>query len=110
MTKQKQEKLKALEMKIEASKAWYAFCGTLGLIAVLSIPLSVLLGNKTLGLCAISWVAGSFFVFVAEAAKSKRNELEDEICSIKLADRLKVALQNTAPRSVETIFGPISMN
>jgi ABC-type Mn2+/Zn2+ transport system permease subunit len=110
MTEDKQQRIKALEGKIKASKSWYSFCGTLGAFAILSVFLSILLGNRTLGLCAVSWIAGSFFAFAAEAAKSRRNELEDEICAIKLSSQLEASLNNAARQSVQTVFGPIGMN
>jgi hypothetical protein len=110
MTEEKQERLVALQKGLETSRTWYAFCGTLGTFAILLVPLSILLGNKILGLCAVSWIAGSAFAFIAQAAKLKSNELREEIYIIELTDRFKVDLGNTAHRSVETGFGSISMN
>ena len=110
MTQEKQQRIETLKKEIRACRGWRSFCGTLGLFATVLIPLSILFGNRTLGLCAVSWVAGSLFAFLSEAAKSKRNELEDEICAIELSSQVSAAFENAARRSVETSFGPIGMN
>jgi hypothetical protein len=55
-------------------------------------------------------MTGSLFAFVVEAAKSKRNELEYEICAIELSSQLEAGLINAARQSVQANFGPIGMN
>ena len=110
MTQEERQRIETLKKEIRVSRGWRSFCGTLGLLATILIPLSILFGNRTLGLCAVSWIAGSLFAFLSEAAKSKRSELEDEICAIELSSQLNAAFDNAARRAVETSFGPISMN
>lgn len=110
MTQDKQERLKVLKKKIKNCRSWYNFCGTLGLLAIITILLSVLFDNRILTLCAISWVAGSFFAFLSSVVKSKGEELENEACAIELSSQLEAGLGNARQNSVETCFGPIGMN
>ncbi len=110
MTQEDQQRIEALEKDVKTAKSWHSFCGTLGLFAVLLIPLSILFGNRTLGLCAVSWIAGSLFAFVSEAAKSKRGEFENEIYAIKSSGQTGAPSGSDAPRLIEVSFGPISMN
>lgn len=110
MIKSKQQEIEFLKKRIETAKLCYNFCGTLGMAAIVLIPLSFLFSSKTLGLCAVSWIGGSFFAFVASAAKSDRAELEDKIYFIESLEQVKAISEGVARRSVETGFGPIGMN
>ena len=110
MNEKNQQKIESLRKEIKTCKSWHGFCGTLGAFAVILIPLSILLGSKTLGLCAVSWIAGSFFAFVASAAQAKRVELEDEICALEISGRPQADLNEATRGSTETSFGYISLN
>lgn len=110
MIENKQQKVKALKSEIKACRSWRSFCNIFGFLVIALVPLSVLFGNKTLALCAISWIVGSFFTLVSSAVELKSSELENEICGIELSDQLRTTSGNPAPQSAETYFGPISMN
>lgn len=110
MIKDNQGQVLILRKKIQVCSFWYSLSGTTGLLAIGLIPLSILLGNKLLGFCAFSWIAGSFFAFMASTSKAKRNELEDEICDIEALRYLEVSLKNTPRQSIQTGFGPIGLN
>lgn len=110
MIESEDERIESLKARIKTCKYWYGFCGMLGILAIGLLFLSILLGNKTLGLCALSWLAGSFFAFLASVLRSKGSELGDEICAIELSSQLETNLNNGASHSIETCFGPISMN
>ena len=110
MNERSQRKVEVLRKKIKICRSWHGFCGSLGVIAIILVPLSLLLGNSTLALCAASWIAGSFFAFLASTIQVERAELEDEICAIETSEYIRASLNDAARRSVETSFGSISMN
>lgn len=110
MNERSQQKIEILQRKVKTCRSWHSFCGALGLLAIILVPLSILLGNSTLALCAASWIAGSFFAFLASTVQTERIELEDEICAVEMSHQLQATLSNAARQSVETSFGPISLN
>lgn len=110
MLEHEQQKIKALEKKIKSCTFWYKVSGALGALSLASVFLSILIGNRMLGFCAVSWILGSFFAFLSSATKSQREELRDEVFAIESLSRLEKTLKTPAHRSVETDLGFIGMN
>ena len=110
MAESNQQKIQALREKIKFCRSCIGLCGSFLLFSIASVFLSILLGNRTLGLCGISWILASLLASVACGAESRRNELEGEIYAIESLSQAEAALSNGAHRSVETGFGFIGMN
>lgn len=112
MPENQRDKIEFLEKEIRSCERQISFSGWLLLIALICIPISVFTGNRVIGFSVISLIVGYSIGIAGFIARQKRDDLKRAADSLRLIERLSLAMSEAAEISygASDKIDPISMN
>jgi len=109
VTDYSQQTIEFIESEIRGCKRRIGFAGWLLIMACISIPVSIFIGNKILGFCALSWLASTLVTASAYISTLKEEEWKLKLNLIK-GRSVSAPSPVSSEVTIKHDFGPIGLN